>query len=126
MHAHVRNGGGGVAREVMVFLMFDGRPEAMLQPLPPEGMLGPGAAIRLELPWSFSDVGGRSAAGLVLCTDTHGDLFAWTGGGAKRRWRARSLKRHPVDNLAVVRSFFPDVPDPEEMTPVTWNSWEQA
>ena len=126
MHAHIRNGGGGVAREVMIFLMFDGRPEAMLEALPPEGMLAPGAAIRLELPWSVADVGHRTANGLVLCTDTHGDLFAWTGGGASRHWRARRLKRHSVSNLEVVRSFFPETADPGAMLPATWVSWEAA
>jgi hypothetical protein len=126
MHAHIRNGGGGVAREVMIFLMFEGRPEAILGALPPEGMLAPGAAIRLELPWSLADVGRRLALGAVVCTDTHGDLFSWTGGGASRHWRARRLKRHPVSNLEVVRSFFPDAPDPEQMVPATWVSWEAA
>jgi hypothetical protein len=126
VHAHIRNGGGGVAREVMVFLMIEGRREAMLQHLPPEGMLAPGAAIRLELPWTVADTEGRDALGLVLCTDTHGDLFAWTAGGASRHWRARRLKRRPVQRGEVIRSFFPEVPEPERMAPVTWLSWEAS
>ena len=126
VHAHIRNGGGGVAREVMVFLMFEGQRDAMLQTLPPEGMLAPSAAIRLELPWTTPEVEGRDTLGLVLCTDAHGDLFAWTGGGASRHWRARRLKSRPVSRLEVVRTFYPEVPDPERMEPATWLSWEAS
>jgi len=126
VHAHVRNGGGGVAREVMVFLMIDGSARAIFEPLPPEGMLAPGAAIRLELPWSVADVAGRNALGLVLCTDTHGDLFAWTGGGASRQWQGKRLKRRPVSNEQVIRSFFPDIPALAQMRPGQWLSWEAS
>jgi len=121
MTIHVRNGGGGVARSAQVYVREGG--EALFTYLPPEGMLAPGEAVRLHMPWRAST---SYQSGVVICEDARGNLHAWTGGGAYKRWSSRRLRRRAVSNLQAIRHFFPDTPDPETLIPANYTSFEKV
>jgi hypothetical protein len=53
-------------------------------------------------------------------------LHAWAVGGNYKRWSSKRLRRKPVDNVAVVRHFFPETPDPTSLTPITFTHFEKT
>ena len=122
--AHVRNGGGGVARGAWVFALEGS--EALLTGLPPEGMLAPGASVRLLMPWHRTSNIGAESQMVTWCSDAGGTLHAWAGGGAYNKWSNRHVKRHPVTSEEIVRHFFPEMPAIGLLTRVNYTTFEEA
>jgi len=120
----VYNAGGGLGRDVVVFLVEGDR--YLVANIPPHGMLAPGRGVLLETPLvKQGQLTGRMV-GVAVCSDSARTVHAWTaGGGGYKRWRPGRLRKKPVSNFDVFRALVPDV-DIESLDAVTASGWHEV